>query len=482
MGLVGTEVVAMLVRPLRLLLDAVPLVLFTIDPSGIITCAVGSGLPPIGRWSEEQVGHSYREVYGAVPWMLDAVERGLRREVVRVVAPLGEVWLDVQLAPVRGADDRFEGLVGLAIDVTERHRSESLLRAAIDSTADGILVIDRSSRVSLYNNRFVEMWNIPGRLLEPRDDVALLQFVVDQLQDPDEFLARVHDLYANPETESFDVIRFKDDRYFERLSRPQRIGARVVGRVWSFRDVTQRRHGEEALRRAVRVRDEFLSIASHELYTPIHSLLLALQVVTPDRTRAPASREQFDRMLAVATRQVRRLSQLVGSLLDVTRIDTSRLDLVREPVDLGGLVTDIMEQFAADLARTGSSLAQNITPGVVGSWDRSRLEQVVTNLISNAIKFGNGKPIVVTVTRTGARAVLEIQDHGVGIAPDQLEAVFERFVRAVSARHFGGLGLGLYVCRKIVEAHGGTIDVTSGPSQGSTFTVRLPLDEGRAHS
>jgi PAS domain S-box-containing protein len=361
-------------------------------------------------------------------------------------------------------------------------RHESLVRAAIDSTADGILVIDVAGKVRLFNSQFCEMWKIHPEFLEGQDDNRLLEYVLSQLEDPAEFLERVRGLYAQPELESFDQIRFKDGRTIERLSKPQRVGSQIVGRVWSFRDVTQRKLAENALRQAIRVRDEFLSIASHELYTPIHSLMLALQMLSPTENHPPTPPDVAARMIDLAIRQVQRLAKLVGSLLDVTRVDAGTLKLAPETFDLGAVVAEVAERFAADLSRSGSELVLDLSRGIEGSWDRSRIEQVVTNLLSNAIKFGMGNPIEVSVRRveepTRACAVLHVIDHGIGIAPDQLRVVFERFVRAVPADHFGGLGLGLYVCRKIVEAHGGSLAAASRVGEGSTFTMftmALPL-------
>jgi signal transduction histidine kinase len=356
-----------------------------------------------------------------------------------------------------------------------------LLLATIESTADGLLVIDMEGKVVLYNSHFVEMWRIPADVLEPRDDEKLLRFVLDQLEDPEWFMARVTELYAHPELESFDVIRFRDGRWFERFSKPQRIELRTVGRVWSFRDITQRRQFEDALQRSVRARDEFLSIASHELYTPIHSLTLAVDALAQHRLDHSLTPEQYARMINLATRQVERLTKLVGTLLDVTRVDADQLVLARELVDLGDLVTSVAESFASEVARQERQLIVKAQAGVRGNWDRSRLEQVLTNLMSNAIKFGQGNPVEIALSRedgpTGARAVVRVVDHGIGIDPADIHRLFDRFARAVPSSHFGGLGLGLYVSRMIVHAHGGTLDVTSELGHGSTFTMSLPIEE-----
>jgi signal transduction histidine kinase len=222
---------------------------------------------------------------------------------------------------------------------------------------------------------------------------------------------------------------------------------------------------------ALRDRDEFLSIASHELRTPLTSL--ALQ---SDSLRAAARREQNEaiaRKAEVIRRNVDRLSRLVASLLDLSRISAGRLELDLETVDLAEVAREVVARFEEEAQRAGVALTLDAPRAVLGRWDRLRLDQVVTNLVSNALKYGGGQPVEVTARAEGPRAVLRVRDRGIGIAPADQPRIFERFERAVSERNYGGFGLGLWITRQIVGALGGEIRVESAPGDGATFTVEL---------
>jgi PAS domain S-box-containing protein len=390
------------------------------------------------------------------------------------------------------------GAVSLSVDVAQRVRTEeelsqtaSLLRAALESTADGILVVDRQGHTVTLNRKFVEMWRIPHEVVQTRDDDAALASVLPQLSEPERFLKRVREIYADPEIETFDVIGFKDGRLFERYSQPQRIDGESVGRVWSFRDVTERTRAEaerdalliqeksarEAAEEALRVRDEFLSIASHELRTPctalrlgVGNLVRATRPEVPDSPRANA----MARALATLDRQTKHLEQLVTQLLDVSRITAGQLRVERELVDLVELVRHCVEALRAEAGRAGCELRLSANGPSAGTWDALRIEQVVSNLLSNAIKYGAGKPIDVEIGGGAEAARIAVRDRGIGIARERQEDIFLRFERAVSARHYGGLGLGLYIVRRILDGMGGSIRVESAVGEGATFIVELP--------
>jgi signal transduction histidine kinase len=223
---------------------------------------------------------------------------------------------------------------------------------------------------------------------------------------------------------------------------------------------------------AVRVRDDFLSVASHELNTPLTPLRLHLGALRRGRADPAKMGERF----AALDRQVDRLATLVGQLLDVSRITAGRLALDLAPVDFASVVRETAQRMEGPLAASGSVLRLDVPEALVGSWDAMRLEQIATNLLTNAIKYGERGPIEVRLEQVaGVRARLTVRDHGIGIAPEHLERIFGRFERAVSVRHFGGFGLGLWIVRQVVDALGGTIRVDSAPGAGATFTVELPL-------
>jgi signal transduction histidine kinase len=248
---------------------------------------------------------------------------------------------------------------------------------------------------------------------------------------------------------------------------------------WMVQQLQRYRTAERKLERAVQARDEFLSVASHELNTPLTSLKLQVQSLTRTLARGDTTvltPEKVARTAERTDRQLRRLSRLVSDLLDVSRIHANKLKLMLEPVDLRELVADVVDRTSAEFTRAGVRLDIAPSPKIVGLWDRSRLEQVLINLLSNALKYGAGKPVRVEVKWDGERARLAVVDQGLGLREEDRARIFERFERAISANEASGLGLGLYIAREVVQAHGGDISVESRLGEGSTFAVTLPLD------
>lgn len=234
---------------------------------------------------------------------------------------------------------------------------------------------------------------------------------------------------------------------------------------------------------AVAQRDEFLSVAAHELRTPLSAMKLQIQSLQRKLARPALSEEERPQLAAKAdavARQVQRLESLVTDLLDLSRITAGKLALRMEEVDLVELVREVRDRMADEVDRAGTSLTVHATGPLLGMWDRARLDQVLSNLLSNALKYGNGKPIVINARAEGPQVVLAVHDQGIGIPLEDQTRIFERFERAVPGRNYSGFGVGLWICKQIVDALGGTIRVQSTPGQGSTFEVILKGLERKA--
>jgi len=520
----------------------------------------------------------------------------------RVLQTRGEVIMDDHGQPVRMAGSCWD-ITELRQAMDRLERARSLLEAAIEATADGLLVVGEKGVVTVYNRQFLALWRIPPELAQHKDDDKLLAYVTDQLEDPEKFLYSTRELYREPDRESCDMQHFKDGRVFERFSRPQRIGSQIVGRVWSFRDVTER---ETLLRRALfladatrlltslniepalesvahlavpllgdacsidlfanghprrvvyastqdaaslspgigsavmgghstlysmgmrsciavpfviknnvigamtliaptsrrytrsdlefaetlahraalavdnaslyhqthealRARDEFLTIVAHEIRGPITSIHMAVQSLHNGDVPASAT----GKLLMIIQRADRRLARFVNELLDLGRIQAGQMSFNLEEVDLGDVLRDAASSLSDDIARSRSRLSIVTEGNPVGHWDKYGLQQVAANLLANAIKFGEGKPIDVTVRERDGHTTLEIRDHGSGMKPEVVDRLFQPFERGVSVRNYGGLGLGLFIARTILEGLGGSIHVQSKPGEGATFTVEL---------
>lgn len=244
------------------------------------------------------------------------------------------------------------------------------------------------------------------------------------------------------------------------------------------RDITKTKENEAALKEALFYRDEFFSIASHELKTPLTSLKLNCQIFKrfSEKNGADAyNKERVDRLVTTTDQQVSRLVRLVDDMLDISRIRTGKLSFTKEEINLSELLQEVLERLSPQFLeyKSGSPRIE-IVESIRMMGDRLRIEQVISNLISNALKYGRGNPIEVRLTKYDKVAKLTVSDKGIGIAPEFIDKVFLRFQRAVPASEVSGLGLGLYIAKQIVEAHDGTIGLHSKLNEGSTFYVEFP--------
>jgi len=388
----------------------------------------------------------------------------------------------ILLARQRAEDDLVRAKEALEIRTRELNYSLAMMRATLESTTDAILVTDEHGTVTDFNERYVAMWGLPREAVEGKRHADILRTVGPHFCDTRAFVARVDEIYAAAPSETFDVLELTDGRVFERLSRIQVVHGRNVGRVWSFRDITDTRRlleSERAARdnaeRASSMKDEFLATLSHELRTPLTAILGWSQML-----RLPAtSRDEVRRGLETIERNTRIQKQLIDDLLDMNLIASGKLRLDIQPVSPASFIDAALETVrpAADAKGIRLTAVMDPAAGPIAG-DSNRLQQVVWNLLSNAIKFtGKNGRIHVVLRRVNSHIEIVIEDAGVGIAPEFLPYVFDRFRQAdaTSTRASGGLGLGLAIVKQLVELHGGSVRAASaGKNHGATFTVELP--------
>ncbi|PTL84108.1 ATP-binding protein [Vitiosangium sp. GDMCC 1.1324] len=449
-------------------------------------------------------------------------------------------WAIDAASPRFGPGGEFLGYVGSVIDITERRQREELLRFLVEtgttltSSLDDVTTLTALARLAVPT---LADWCMVD-LVEEDGSVRRVEVVVGDPADaslarearrfptrlegnsalPPAVALREGRPVLMPEVDVERLFRRAHDDEHARLMvacRPISLMAipliargRTLGVLTFFTTARSgRRYGmaelaalEDLARRAalsadnarlyrdaqhaVMLRDEFLSVASHELKTPLTPLVLKLQVLTREIQAQcePPLAQRLLGHLEMCRHQVKKLTELVEGLLNVTHISEGRLHIEREEVDLVSLVRQVAVRLHSQAQRAGSPLVLEMDEPVVGRWQRLRLEQVVSNLLINAIKYGAGHPVFIRVHASGARARMVVQDEGIGIDPQALSRIFHKFERGVSDRHYGGLGLGLYVTQQILQAMGGTVTAESTPGKGATFTVELPLLENAGES
>jgi PAS domain S-box-containing protein len=390
----------------------------------------------------------------------------------------------------RAEEDLLRANEALEARTRELADALSVMKATLESTADGILVTDRAGRVTTFNQQFLEIWGLPHDTVAGGQHGELARRVAHLFSEPEAVLDRIDSVYSST-TEALDTLALADGRWFERFSRPQYIDGQSVGRVWSYRDISARKHAEDTLRgiveaerkaraeidRVSRLKDEFLATLSHELRTPLTAILGWAKVLLVKRDDAAS----LGRGLDAIARNAKAQARLIDDLLDMNRIASGKLRLEVQSTDLASVVEAAVEAARPSAEAKGIRLQTLLSPlpGPVAG-DPHRLQQVIWNLLSNAVKFtSRGGRVEVALERVESHIEISVRDDGIGIEPHFLPQVFDRFRQADASttRSHGGLGLGLSIARQLVEMHGGSVRATSaGLDQGATFVVALPLD------
>ena len=389
-------------------------------------------------------------------------------------SPRGPVDLLLSTAALFDTQGNLDGVMAVIADVTAQNRlvEERLqLAAIVESSSEAIIAWDLDGNITSWNEGAVRLFQY-----EARDMIGhgMARIIPDnRLQEALDVRKRV----VQGLSIAFESERVRRDgtRIDVSISVSPVRSSRgvIVGGSTIARDITERKRAEaerarllEELREAVNARDALISIASHELRTPLTALQLQLQLL--------AKQNADSRVLPAVVGQAARLGRLINNLLEVSRITAGTLQLEVAEVDLTRMAEQVVAHYRAEVR--GTMALHVVADGeVVGLWDPVRLEQIVNNLVSNAVKYGAGKPIEVRVERRASMARITVIDQGIGIASDDQARIFERFERLVSERSVSGFGLGLWIVRQIVDAMHGHVYVESTLGGGSRFTVEIPL-------
>jgi PAS domain S-box-containing protein len=483
--------------------------IFTLTADGYVA-SWNAGASAIKGYAESEiVGEHFSRFYAAEdqaagrPAMLlemAARDGRVEDEGWRLRKDGSRFWADVVISAVRDDEGQLTGFVKVTRDLTRRRaaeealrHSEEQLRLMLESIRDhAIFLLDPAGVIT--------SWNAAAERLKgyaPQEIIGR-SFTV--------FYSREEVAAGKPERALEEAAR--TGRYEEEGWRVRKDGSKfwanvvispvrgpdggLIGFTKVTRDMTERRRVEAQLREAerraeferlaVKERDAFITVAAHELRTPLTALKLKLntmeRVLKRDGSASDATK--LAERLGGAVDQTDRLSVLVDRLLDVSRARSGELALQRADTDLAALTKKVVDDFAEESQGSGTPIVLEAYGDTRGLWDPARLEQVLVNLLSNALKYGRGKPVDVTVDGRGNDGVmLTVADRGIGIAAEDQERIFGRFQRAVPTTHYGGLGLGLYITQHIVGVHGGEVDLQSAAGSGATFRVRLPR---RPHS
>ena len=395
----------------------------------------------------------------------------------------------ILLARQRAEEEGRRAKEALERKEAELARTVAMQRATLEATTDAILVTDDKGVLTDFNQNFISMWGLQPDAMSTDQHARPFEAMSRNFADPQGFIARVEQILGSSESDEFDLLDTVDGKAIERYSRIQSVDGLNVGRVWSFRDITERRReadereqlveAERAARaeleRAGRMKDEFLATLSHELRTPLTAILGWANVLQRKRHDAAMMTQGIDTIM----RNARAQGQIIEDLLDISRIVFGKVRLDRRPTDLTTVIDAAVETVRPAIQAKQIQLRQVLDPAAgLAYGDPHRLQQVVWNLLSNAVKFTpNGGSIDVLLEGFGTQLQIVIKDSGTGIDPEVLPYVFERFRQADSSttRRHGGLGLGLSIVKRLVDLHAGDVRVESaGAGRGTSFIVTLP--------
>ncbi len=403
------------------------------------------------------------------------------------------LWASTTISLIRDKNDEVQFFLAMLQDITSRKKATveldsyiSLLKATLESTEDGILVVNISGKIVQYNQKFVEMWRIPAEVIATGEDKMLIHYVQNELNNPGDFLENIKALYADQESTSFDLLEFSDGRFFERYSQPQMINGICVGRVWSFRDITKKKRAEEELIAAKeraeesdRLKTAFLHNVSHEIRTPMNAII-GFASLLKDFDLSDEEKLQYIDIIFQSGGQ---LLSIINDIVDIANVESGQAKVRLKSFNLNNALRSLSEQFSIN------SRQKNITVNLFTALtdedsdiltDNTKLIQILSNLINNAIKFTKEGKIDFGYNLNDKFLEFFVEDTGIGIPPEFQGRIFDRFYQVDSAvsRQYSGTGLGLSICKGYVELLGGVITVQSVPGRGTKFNFSIPYSRG----
>ncbi len=374
-------------------------------------------------------------------------------------------------------------------EIAQRKRTEEKLieteirlKAILQSTADGILAVDGNGKIIKTNNRFAELWRIPEELIDSQDDKVLINFILEQLVSPDEFLNKVQKLY-NSKDADLDHLSFKDGRTFERFSAPMVKDETLIGRVWSFRDITEAMRAIEEINKQNEKltvlntdKDRFISILGHDLKTPFNNILGLSEMLAGEVNSLKT--EEIEDIAKYINKSAKSTNNLLDDILMWARTQQGTIPFNPQNLSFADVCMNILEILNSSAKAKYITINYSLADHINVFADIDMLKTVLRNLVSNAIKFTNsGGKITINAEQNSENVIISVSDNGIGINPGILSKLFDISEVLTTKGTSGetGTGLGLLLCKEFVEKHGGKIWVESEVDKGSDFKFTFPM-------
>jgi len=424
----------------------------------------------------------------------------------RMVASDGRIVWFRDIVHVIVKDGKVSGLKGVMVDSTEKKQimdnlrdSEERFRGIFEQSLLSITLASVKGHIYAVNPAWRHLWGTPQEVLENyilnsynifRDPQLIKHGVIPYLEKALQGTASViPEVFYDPAQSGSEgnphwvesylyPVKDRNGHIREIVIMNNDISERKLYAASRERMLAQETQARKEAERAVQLRDDFLSIAAHELRTPLTPIRMNVQLIKHHlQTLDPGTPKLafLEKAAQETDREIERFLQLLENLLDVSRIHAGRLVLEYREFNISNLVKKVVERSDALLTKAQCKLYLDIQTQLIGRWDQERIEQVIVNLLNNAMKYGAKRPIEITVSGTKDKAFIQIKDHGIGMSKQDQKKIFHRFERVAPLKHFGGFGLGLFISQEIVQAHRGAIHIESELGKGATFTVELPL-------